>query len=186
MRPWYAKPQSREPAVGRNAATPPRGRSGPPPCPRRASTGSSLEVLRVEQRDARVAVAIRRIDRIELAEQRADVLPLRVPPAEVLVEDAGPGHGIEGRVRDEAVDLPAHEQALLAVDHRPLHRARTQARVHVADEGVLRLVVVVVGVEGEEAEVCHLGGLLLAMKMNDFFWIFNERICYYFHIRSRL
>ena len=57
--------------------------------------------------------------RLEVAEQRVHVLAPRVAAAEVLVERAGLGDRVERRVRDEPVDLPADEQALLAVDLAP-------------------------------------------------------------------
>ena len=49
--------------------------------------------------------------------------------------------------------LPADEQALLAVDLGPLHRALAHARVEVPGERVGRLVVVVVGVEQLEVQI---------------------------------
>ena len=118
------------------------------------------------------------------AEQRADVLLLGVPAAEVLVEDC-PGRATGSKVGFgmKRLTLPAHQQALPAVDHRPLHRARAQARLDVADEGVLGLVVVVVGVEGAEREMRHGAGLLSGSgprsrrsNMNNLVEKFNEKM----------
>ena len=108
-------------------------------------------------RRSRVAVPVLRVlaHRVEVAEERPHVLALRVPAAEVLVEGARLRHGVERRVGDEAVDPSADEQALLAVDLRPLHRALGELRLEVPGEGVERLVVVVVAVERLELDVAH-------------------------------
>src|SRR5262249_12306738 len=63
-----------------------------------------LDALAVEQREPRLAVAVGWVDRLELAEECAQVAALRVAPAVELVEASGPRHRVEGRVRDEAVD----------------------------------------------------------------------------------
>ena len=78
-----------------------------------------------------------------------------MPPSllapEVVLEAARLGDRVERGVRDELVDLAAHQQALLAVDVGPLHAPLGHRGVDVAGERVLGLVVVVVGVEGSEA-----------------------------------
>src|SRR5690606_29110204 len=56
---------------------------------------------------------------------------------------------------DEPVDLAAHQEALLAVHHRPLHAALLHVGVDVPDEGVRGLVVVLVGVERREVHSRH-------------------------------
>ena len=65
---------------------------------------------------------------------------------------SGVAEGIPTTVKLKVYDLTGDEQALLAVDVGPLHAALGHGRVDVADEGVLGLVVVVVGVERLEAE----------------------------------
>ena len=115
-----------------------------------------LDLLRVEVGDARLAVAVRRADRVELTERGADVLR-RVLGPEVAVEAARLRDRVERRVRDEPVHLAADEQPLLAVDLRPLHAALLHLARHEADERVLRLVVVLVRVEHAIAEIRHGG-----------------------------
>jgi hypothetical protein len=117
----------------------------------------AIHPLLVEQVDPGVTVAVAGVlgDRRELAEHRLQVHATLVATPEVRLKAAGLGDRIEGGVRDELVDLPAHEEPLLAADVGPLHAPLGHRRVDVAGEGVLRLVVVVVGVEGAEAEIVH-------------------------------
>src|SRR5205823_6069844 len=75
--------------------------------------------------------------------------------AEVLVERPRPRDGIELRVRDEPIHLARDDQPLLAVDLGPLHRTLAKARIDVPGERVGSLVVVIVGVEGQEPQVGH-------------------------------
>ena len=75
--------------------------------------------------------------------------------AEVVVHRAGLGDRVERRVHDRVAHLPADDVVLAAVDLGPLHAARPELRVEVAGEGVERLVVVVVGVEGLVGEFAH-------------------------------
>src|SRR5262245_33647388 len=63
-----------------------------------------LEALGVHQCDARVAVAVRGVDRLELAEDLADALALGVAAAEVLIEATRLRDRIEGWIGDEAID----------------------------------------------------------------------------------
>ena len=65
-------------------------------------------------------LAVRGVDRLERAERGADVVAGDLA-AEVVVETAGPGDGIERGVRDEAEDLVVDDHPLLAVDLGPLH-----------------------------------------------------------------
>jgi hypothetical protein len=123
-----------------------------------------LDALFVHLREARVAVAVLLGERLELAVAAsverthvafaATFLELLQP----LMERARPRDRVERGVRHTGAELPAeHEVALLALRHpahEPLH-----ALVAVASEGILGLVVVVVGVE--ELEV-HPKVLLLA------------------------
>jgi hypothetical protein len=118
--------------------------------------------LLVHEGDAGVAVAVGGADGLERAERAADVVG-GAAAAEVLVEAAGAGDGVEERVRDEAVDALVDHQARLAVDLHPLHAALGQLGVDVTGEGVGRLVVVVVGVEELEPEVGH-GQFLLQSR----------------------
>ena len=110
--------------------------------------------LGVHEGQALVAVSVGRADGVELAEGLAHVAGRGLGP-EVLVEDAGLGHRVEGGVGDEPVDAPGHDQPLLAPDVGPLHAALGHLGVDVAGEGVGGLVVVVVGVESEILEVGH-------------------------------
>ena len=114
---------------------------------------ASLHPLRVHERDARGRIAVRGVDRFQLPERGADVVagPLA---AEVLVETAGAGDGIERGIRDEAEDLVVDDHPLLAVDLGPLHQLRAVLG-EVPDEGVGGLVVMVVGVEDVELDGTH-------------------------------
>ena len=126
-----------------------------------------LQPLLIHHRDACVAVAILGGDRHQLAERLPHV-GLGDLAAEVVVETAGPGDGVEGRVRDEPVDPPADEEALAPVDLRPLHAPLVHLGVDVADEGVFGLVVVVVGVEGSERKRAHpsiVGAVFIAPRI---------------------
>ena len=73
--------------------------------------------------DARLGLAVRGVDRLELAERGADVVA-GLLAAEVVVEAAGPRDRVERGVRDEAEDLVVDDHPLLAVDLGPLHQLR--------------------------------------------------------------
>ena len=120
----------------------------------------ALHALFIHQREPRVAVAVCGTDRLELAEQRVQVRAFRVAAAEVLVERAGLTHGVERRVRDEAVHPAADEQPLPAVELSPLDGALPVLRLDVSGERVDGLVVVVVAVEVLEGKLCHRGDVL--------------------------
>ncbi|MEZ5168856.1 MAG: hypothetical protein R2695_21105 [Acidimicrobiales bacterium] len=118
-----------------------------------------LEPLLIHQfetgRSVPVAGVVRQ--RVELAEHLAEVHPaVDVLATEVVLEAPGFGHRVEGGVRDELVDPAADQEPPLAVDLGPLHAALLHLRIDVPDEGVLGLVVVVVGVEREEGKLAHL------------------------------
>jgi hypothetical protein len=128
----------------------------------RGEQQGAVHALLVEQRQARVPSPVGGMigQGLELAEHGLHVDPGLVAAPEVVLQAAGPGDGVEGRVGDELVDLPAHQQPPFAVDHGPLHAALGHGGVDVADERVLRLVVVVVGVERPEPEVDHGGSVV--------------------------
>ena len=91
-------------------------------------------------------------DRLQVAEHLLEVDAGLVAAPEVVLEAARPGDRVERGVGDELVDLPAHQQAPLAADLGPLHAPLGHLGLDVAGEGVLGLVVVVVGVERPEVE----------------------------------
>ena len=122
---------------------------------------ASAQPLGVHEGQPLVAVAVGGADGVELAEGLAHVAGRGLGP-EVLVEDAGLGHRVEGGVGDEPVDAPGHDQPLLAPDVGPLHAALGHLGVDVTGEGVGGLVIVVVGVESEIPEVGH--GPILARR----------------------
>ena len=64
---------------------------------------------------------------------------------------AGLGDRVEGRVHHRVAHASADHVVLPAVDLAPLHAAGAELGIEVAGEGVERLVVVVVGVEGEDS-----------------------------------
>ncbi len=117
----------------------------------------AVHALLVEQGHPGIAVAVAgvAIDGLQLAEHRLEVEPVLVAAPEVVLEAARPGDGVEGGVGDELVDLPGHQQPALAADVGPLHAPLGHGGVDVADERVLGLVVVVVGVEGPKPEIDH-------------------------------
>ena len=112
----------------------------------------TLEALSVHQGQAGIPIPVAGVvgEGLEVAEHGGHVAALGVAPPEVVLEAARAGDRVEGGVRDELVDPATDQQALPAVDHGPLHAALRHGRVDVAGEGVLGLVVVVVGVEGPE------------------------------------
>ena len=83
----------------------------------------AVHPLLVEQLEPRVTVPVAGVlgDRVEVAEHRLHVEAALVLAAEVVLQRAGLGDRVEGGVRDELVDLPGHQQALLAVHLGPLH-----------------------------------------------------------------
>ena len=117
----------------------------------RGEQEAAFDPLLVHQRDPRRGLAVRRVDRLELAERGANVVAGALA-AEVLVERAGSGDGVEGRVRDEPVHPSGHQETLLPVDLGPLHRALGHAGIEVPGERVRGLVVVVVRVEELEVD----------------------------------
>ena len=115
--------------------------------PKGGEEETALEPLLVHDSQPSLAVAVLGSDGFEIAKEGAHILRLGIPTTEVFVEAARLGHRIEGWVRDEPVDLAAHQQTLAAVDLGPLHGPLGHLRLDEAGEGVGSLVVVVVGVE---------------------------------------
>ena len=107
---------------------------------------AGLEPLLIHHGDSGVAVTVLVGDRDEFTKRLTHV-GLGDLAAEVVVEAARAGHGIKGRVGDEAVDLAADQESLASVDLRPLHASLVHLGIDVAGERVFGLVVVVVGVE---------------------------------------
>ncbi len=82
-------------------------------------------------------------------------LPPSGVPLVVIHQRAGLPDRIEGGVRDEVVERPADQEALLAADLDPLGDPPPELRVEVASERVRSLVIVVVGVEDRVIELAH-------------------------------
>jgi hypothetical protein len=95
----------------------------------------AVHALLVEQLHASVTIAVGgvRVERLQVAEHGLHVQAALVLAPEVGLERAGLGDRVEGRVRDELVDLPAHQQALFAVHLGPLHAALLHGGIDVAD-----------------------------------------------------
>ncbi len=125
-----------------------------------------LEAELFELGDARVAVAVLGRDRLALAQELARLLAVGVA-AEVVVHRAGFGDRVERRVDDRVAHPSADHVVLAAVDLAPLHAATAERGVEVAGEGVERLVVVVVGVEGEVIEVGHATNRTIRPSRSD-------------------
>ena len=109
----------------------------------------ALDAEAVHGLEADLAVAVCGIAGKQIAEEILDAVALGIVAAEVLLEAARCRKHVEGRVRDEPIDLAAHQQHLLAVDISPLHAATLELGLDVAGERVLGLVVMVVGIEGQ-------------------------------------
>ena len=105
-----------------------------------------LDALVVEHLHARVALAVLGLDALWLAEDLLERAALRVLRAEVAVERPGPADRVVGGVRDELQQLAADDQRAAPVHVDPAHRAAVLP-VEMAGEGVLGLVIVLVGVE---------------------------------------
>ncbi len=119
----------------------------------RGEQEARLDALRVHQLRPGFGLAVRGVDRLELAERGTDVVA-GLLASEVVVEAARSGDRVEGGVRDELEDLPVEDHAPLAADLGPLHELRPLRR-EMADEGVGRLVVVVVCIEHIEVDGSH-------------------------------
>jgi hypothetical protein len=115
-----------------------------------------FETLLVHDLQPGVAVAVLGVllDRLQHPEGCAQVADT-VLGSEEVSKAARSGEVGEGRVGDEAVDLPADEQPLLSVDLRPLHGPLAHLRVEMPGEGVGRFVVVVVRVEDRKVDHRH-------------------------------
>ena len=113
-----------------------------------------LEVLTVEDLHPRIAVLVLGmiLHAVDL-HQRGRVDALGDLAAEQQIQAAGFDDRIEGRVRDEVIDLTAHDrQGALAVGEH-LHAAALELLGQVPGEGVDRLVVVVVDVDRPVVQV---------------------------------
>ena len=113
-----------------------------------------FEAELVEPGDAGVAIAVLGRDRLALDQEFPGLLAVGIA-AEVVVHRAGLRDRVERRVHDRVAHLATDHVVPPAVDLGPLHAARPELRVEVAGEGVERLVVVVVGVEGLVGEFAH-------------------------------
>ena len=124
------------------------------PTAERGEHEGPFHVLLVEHRDAGGAVLVLRVARLD-PDQRLRINALGYLPAEHEVVAARHDHRVERGVRDEAPHLaPGQEEGALALGHH-LDAAVLVGRVEVTGAGVERLVVVLVRVDGAEAEVGH-------------------------------
>jgi hypothetical protein len=119
--------------------------------PERGEQPHRLETVLVEGGDAGIAVPVGGVDALPGSEELPRLTSLGVA-AEVVVERTGRGHGVEGGVDHAAEDPSADDLILAPVDVAPLDAPLAEGGVEVAGEGVERLVVVVVAVEGPVPE----------------------------------
>ena len=112
------------------------------------------EPIRDEYLQPRLAILVLRVDRLHLQERRR-IDALGDLPAEEQLTAPWDDHGVERRVRDEPVDLVGHHDVGPLAVAQDLHAPAPHRRVLVAGEGVERLVVVVVRVEGLVGEFAH-------------------------------
>jgi hypothetical protein len=112
---------------------------------------ASGQALIVQRAEPGVGVAVLGSDRLVVADalERVDAAGVA---AEVVVQAARLGHGIERGVAHRPADATAHHVVAPAVNGRPLHAAGREGRVQVAGERVLGFVVVVVRVDDRVAE----------------------------------
>ena len=107
-----------------------------------------------QRTDAGLGLQVLVADRLTVGQVLERVASVGGAP-EVVVHRSGLGDRAERRVAHRVADLTAEHVVLPAVDLAPLHAPLAEGRVEVAGEGVERLVVVVVGVEGEVIELGH-------------------------------
>src|SRR6202035_5551417 len=99
----------------------------------------AIDPLLVHHGQAGLAVLVLRADRLELPEGLPDAVATGIPPVPV-VEDAGSGDRVEGRIGDVRVDGAADQEAPTTIDVSPAHAPRAQGGIDVSGEGVGRLV----------------------------------------------
>ncbi len=109
---------------------------------------AGVDALVVHERDPGVPVLVRSGERFEVGPHQLHECPPLGVALVVLAQHSWPGYGVEGRIGDLEVDLSAHHVALVAVlQGHPLHASTLHCLGNVTQEGVMRFVVVVVGVE---------------------------------------
>lgn len=121
-----------------------------------------VDVVLVEGSDPDVAlelldgVAVELLGHLRLTDQLAERLALRVADAEVLLLGAGPGHHLEGGVRDVVADHST-DGDLRPTPHLDVVDGALVPVGKVASERIPRLVQVVVGVEDQEVTLTGHG-----------------------------
>ena len=116
------------------------------PSPRLGRTQANSTPCSSSACTRRVAVAILGLDGLRLSEDLLERAALRVLRAEVAVERPRTPDRVVGRIRDELEQLAADDERAAPVHVDPTDRAAVLP-VEVTGERVLRLVVVLVGVE---------------------------------------
>ena len=116
-----------------------------------------VEPVVVELVEADVTVAVCRGDAVAGLEELDGVVAVGVAP-EVVAQHTGLRHRIERGVDHRTADPAADDVVHPPVDLGPLDRARAPLGGQVPAEGVERLVVVVVGVEGPRCRCGEIGG----------------------------
>ena len=125
------------------------------PDPESGKKEGPVNPLAVQLLEPRLPIAVGGTYGLQTPEEFSHALALGVSAPKELVQGAGLGDGIERRIGNEPVDLAPHQQALTAIDLRPLHAAASHPGIDMANERVLGLVIMVVGVESRISKFAH-------------------------------
>ena len=131
----------------------------------RGEQPARLEILLIEHSHAGITISIRGGDGLTIGEHLERIATVRVT-TEVLVHRSGLGDGIEGCICNGSADATANHVVFATVDLAPLHTARLHALGDVASERVERLVVMIVGVERLEVDLCWFLSLRVSHGYN--------------------
>ena len=107
----------------------------------------TFDIQAVHRLQTDFTIAIGRIARKKFAEQIFDTVTFWITTTEVLLETSWCRKHVERRVGDEAVDLAANKQHLVAIHFGPHHAATFELGLDVTSERVKRFVIVIVSVE---------------------------------------
>src|SRR5580698_5587378 len=86
------------------------------------------------------------------------------------VQSPWPSNGIKGWVGDVPVDLAAHHESRLSIDYLEARSSGTERGIHMAGEGIQRLVVVAIEIEELESRhiFTHFAGFTAMTGRRDF------------------
>ena len=117
-----------------------------------------------------------------------DILCRQLLAVEVGRDGTGQGYRVPGRVLDRAGKLARNQVVLPAIYRYPLYTTRSHVRWHVPGEGIMRLVIVVVCIEGFVIQcVSHcaipvIDNGMLGLSHPDS----NDRVCHFYRLKLPL